>query len=70
MRNKIYQRKLCHHKKNADKLRIKKSVFKQANQTKKLIFTTLLTTFPPLKNQYYMGETDNEITMDKLFKAD
>ena len=57
-------------KKYAAELRMKKSVFKQATQTKKLIFTTLLTTFPALKNQYYIGEIDNEITMDKLFKAD
>ena len=57
-------------KKYAAELRMKKSVFKQATQTKKLIFTTLLTTFPALKNQYYIGEIDNEITMDKLFKPD
>ena len=54
----------------ATQLRMKKSVFKQATQTKKLIFTTLLTTFPALKNQHYPGEIDNEITMDKLFKPD
>ena len=36
-------------------LRMKKSIFKQATQTKKLIFTTLLTAFPTIKNQYYQG---------------
>ena len=54
----------------ATQLRMKKSVFKQATQTKKLIFTTLLTTFPALKNQHYPGEIDYEITIDKLFKPD
>ena len=54
----------------ATQLRMKKSVFKQATQTKKLIFTRQLTTFPALKNQHYPGEIDNEITMDKLFKPD
>ena len=54
----------------ATQLRMKKSVFKQATQTKKKIFTTLLTTFPALKNQHYPGEINNEITMDKLFKPD
>ena len=54
----------------ATQLRLKKSVFKQATQTKKAIFTTLLTTFPALKNQYYLGEVDNEITMEKLFEPE
>ena len=54
----------------AAKLRMKKSVFRQATQTKKIIFTTLLTTFPAIQNQYYLGEIDNEITMDALFKPE
>ena len=49
---------------------MKKSVFSQATQTKKTIFTTLLTTFPAMQNQYYLAEVDNEVTMDKLFKPD
>ncbi|MDQ6845661.1 MAG: winged helix-turn-helix transcriptional regulator, partial [Bacteroidota bacterium] len=51
----------------AAQLRMKKSVFRQATQTKKTIFTTLLTTFPAIQNQYYLGEVDNEVTMEKLF---
>lgn len=54
----------------AAQLRMKKSVFGQATQTKKTIFTTLLTTFPAIQNQHYLGEIDNEITMDQLFKPE
>ena len=39
----------------AAKLRMKKSIFKRGTQTKKLIFTTLFTIFPTIKNQYYQG---------------
>jgi uncharacterized protein len=52
----------------AAQLRLKKSIFKQATQTKKATFNTLLTTYPALKNEYYLEEIDNEITMDKLFE--
>lgn len=52
----------------AEQLRLRKSIFRQATQTKKAIFTTLLTTYPALKNKYYLEEIDNEISMDKLFE--
>jgi uncharacterized protein len=52
----------------AAQLRMKKSIFRQATQTKKATFNTLLTTYPALKNQHYLGEIDSEVTMDKLFK--
>jgi uncharacterized protein len=52
----------------SEQLRLRKSIFKQATQTKKAVFTTLLTTYPALKNKYYLAEVDNEITMDKLFE--
>ncbi len=52
----------------AAQLRMKKSIFRQATQAKKATFNTLLTTYPALKNQYYLAEIDNEITMDKLFE--
>jgi uncharacterized protein len=54
----------------ATQLRLKKSIFKQATQTKKSTLTTLLTTFPALKNQYYHEEIDSEVHMEKLFKPD
>jgi uncharacterized protein len=52
----------------AAQLRMKKSIFRQATQTKKATFITLLTTFPALQNQYYIGEVDNEVNMERLFK--
>ncbi|MDO8368086.1 MAG: ATP-binding protein [Saprospiraceae bacterium] len=51
----------------SEQLRLKKMIFKQVTQTKKAIFTTLITTYPALKNRYFLEEVDNEITMDKLF---
>jgi hypothetical protein len=51
----------------AQHLRMRKSIFKQATETKKGVFTTLLTTYPALKNKYYLEEVDNEITMEQLF---
>lgn len=52
----------------AARLRLKKTIFKQATQTKKAVFTTLLTTYPALQNKYYLEEIESEITMDKLFE--
>jgi uncharacterized protein len=51
----------------AERLQLRKSIFRQATQTKKAVFTTLLTTYPAIKNMHYLGEIDNEISMDKLF---
>jgi uncharacterized protein len=56
-------------KKYSEELRAKKTIFKTATKTKKLLFTTLLSTYPVLKNNYYLEEIDNEITMDILFEA-
>jgi hypothetical protein len=55
-------------KDTAAHLRLRKSIFKQASQTKKAIFTTLLTTYPALQNRYYFEEIDSEITMEALFE--
>ena len=52
----------------AAQLRLRKTIFKQASQTKKAVFSTLLTTYPALQNKYYLEEIDSEITMDKLFE--
>ena len=49
-------------------LRLKKTIFRQATLTKKATFTTLFTTYPALRNKYYLEEIDNEVTMDKLFE--
>ena len=50
-------------------LKLKKSIFRQITQTKKAIFTTLLTTYPAIQNKYYLEEIENEISMEKLFEA-
>ncbi|HMQ46285.1 MAG TPA: ATP-binding protein [Saprospiraceae bacterium] len=57
------------HQDYTHQLRLKKAIFKQATQTKKAVFTTLLTTYPALQNKYYLEEVDSEITMDHLFHA-
>ena len=54
----------------AAQLKLKKTIFRQVSQTKKATFTTLLTTYPAIKNNYYLDEIENEITMDKLFEID
>ncbi len=49
-------------------LRLRRSIFRQATGTKKALFTTLLTTYPAIKNKYYLEEIESEVTMDKLFE--
>lgn len=56
-------------KEAATRLRLRKTIFKQATQTKKAVFTTLLTTYPALQNKHYLEEVDGEITMEELFGA-
>ncbi len=51
----------------AARLRLKKSIFKEATKTKKAVFTTLLSTYPAMQNQYYLAEIDTEVGMDALF---
>lgn len=48
-------------------LKLKKSIFRTVTQTKKAIFTTLLTTYPAIQNKYYLEEIQNEVSMEKLF---
>jgi uncharacterized protein len=52
----------------AAQLRMKESIFRQATKTRKAIFTTLITTYPAIRNKYYLEEVEQEITMDKLFE--
>ena len=49
-------------------LRRKRSVFAQVTETKKSIVTTLITTYPAIKNQYYLEEIHSEVTMADLFE--
>ena len=55
-------------KEYAAQLRLKKTIFRHATGTKKGLFTTLLTTYPALKNNAYLEEIESEVTMDKLFE--
>jgi uncharacterized protein len=55
------------NKSYAGKLRQKKAIFREVAKTKKGIFTTLLTTFPAVRNGHYLELIDNEVTMDALF---
>jgi uncharacterized protein len=56
------------NKEQTNRLKLKKSIFKQATKTKKAVFSTLITTYPALQNKYYLDEIDQEITMEKLFE--
>jgi len=49
-------------------LRRKRSVFQMATGTKKNLFTTLITTYPAMKNRYYLEEIQSEVSMDALFR--
>lgn len=51
----------------AQDLRSKRSVFEYATKPKKMIVTTLLTTYPAIQNLYYQDEIHSEVTMDELF---
>ena len=48
-------------------LRRKRTVFEQVTKTKKLVTTTLLTSYPALQNAYYNEEIYSEVSLDKLF---
>lgn len=57
-------------KKYATDLKVKKTIFRQETKTTKALFTTLITTYPALQNQYYLDEIENEITMEALFEKE
>ncbi len=45
----------------------KKEVFRNRTETKKALFTTLITSFGAVKNPAYLSAVDNQITLDSLF---
>jgi uncharacterized protein len=57
-------------KEYATNLRMKKSVFQQVTQTKKAIFTVLITPFPAIKNEHYFDQIQQEINLDELFVSE
>ncbi|MBS0619894.1 MAG: AAA family ATPase [Verrucomicrobia bacterium] len=50
-----------------ENLRTKKRVFKEQTETKKTLFTTMVTTYGVKKNSHYHTAIDNQVTMDDLF---
>ena len=48
-------------------LRRKRSVFEYATKTKKLVVTTLITTYPAIRNKHFLEEIHSEVTMEDLF---
>jgi len=55
-------------KEYATKLRRKRSVFEQVTKTKKSVVTTLITTYPAIKNNYFTEEVDSAVIMEDLFQ--
>jgi hypothetical protein len=51
----------------AQGLRTKKEIFKQATSTKKLLITTLITTYGLIPNEYSIGLIEKVITADAIF---
>jgi uncharacterized protein len=49
------------------KLRQKRAVFEYFTKTKKSVVSTLLSTYPAIKNEYYSEEIHSEIQMEDLF---
>ncbi len=64
---KFTQKEYIITKDNIADLRRKRSVFSHITKTKKSVVTTLITTYPAIRNKYYLEEIHSEITMDDLF---
>lgn len=47
---------------------MKKAIFKLATGTKSVLINTLLSTYIAVKNQYYLEEIENGVTMEHLFE--
>lgn len=50
-----------------ENLQRKRRIFRDQTETKKTLFTTLVTTFGVKKNAYFLASRDNQLTMDDLF---
>ena len=50
------------------KLRRRRAIFEYATKTKKSVVSTLITTYPAIKNAYYLEEIHSEIEMVDLFE--
>jgi len=49
------------------KLRQRRAIFEHVSKTKKAVVTTLISTFPAIKNEYYFEEINSEVEMEDLF---
>lgn len=54
-------------KKEAEKIKKKRTLFRQFSKTKKQIFVVIITTFGISEGKYSSGFIDNEVTMNDLF---
>ncbi|MCB0578208.1 MAG: AAA family ATPase [Phaeodactylibacter sp.] len=64
---KFYNDEFSLSKEEADKLRKKRSIFREASRSRKQLFLVLVTTFGLLPNKHSLGLIDNVITMEELF---
>lgn len=55
------------NKQYAENLQNKKRVFREKTETKKTLFTTMITTYGVKKNSYCLSVVDHQLTMDDLF---
>lgn len=63
-----FSNSIFHITKNyAQNLRYKKHCFQEQTQTKKSLFTTLITSYGTTVNEHYLSSVDNQLTMDVLF---
>ncbi len=51
----------------AKELQIKKEIYRQKTQTRKALFTTLITPYGAIINDSYLSVVDNQIIIDELF---
>lgn len=64
---KFSQSEFVMSKEYAAHLRRRRSAFQQITRTKKAVVTTLLTSYPAVKNGYYYEEVDSEVGLEGLF---
>ena len=64
---KYYNDEFTLSKEEAEKLRRKRTIFKEVSKTQKQLFIVLITTFGLIPNKHSIGLVDQVVTMDDLF---
>ncbi|MEM9721587.1 MAG: ATP-binding protein [Bacteroidota bacterium] len=64
---KFYNDNFLLSKEEAEKIRIKRSLFKKLSKTRKQIFLVFITSYGLLENKHSIGLIDQHLTMDDLF---